>query len=153
MIFGLAAAAGAQAEAAFAAAAPAAAPLTSERLLTDATKAAERGDDVAALQLFQAAIVHGAATAEPYLGIAKFHAENNEPGLAERYYGTVLELDPANPAALNGLGLLELAKGNRAAAEARYALLVRACGQTCPEAVQLNQALNSGPALNSGTPN
>lgn len=152
MIFGLAAAASAQPIAALAAAAPAA-PLTSERLLTDATRAAERGDDVAALQLFQAAIVHGAATPEPYLGIARFHAENNEPGLAERYYGTVLELDPANAAALNGLGLLELAKGNRAAAEARYALLVRACGQTCPEAVQLNQALNIGPALNSGTPN
>ena len=125
------------------AAAPQAAP-TSEGLLRDAQEAARRGDKPAALQLFQSAMIYGATRLEPYLGIAEFHAANDELDLARRHFGTVLEFDPANAAALKGLGLIEIKMGNRTAAEARLALLRRACGPNCPETAQLGQALGGG---------
>jgi Tfp pilus assembly protein PilF len=127
-------------------AAPAAPAPSLEMMLRDAQSAAARGDIAAALQLHHTAIIFAPAEPAAYNALAQLHANENQLELAQRYYTIALEIDPANPTALKGLALLELAAGDRASAEARHAILVRACGQTCPETIQVAQALMAAPA-------
>jgi Tfp pilus assembly protein PilF len=127
-------------------AAPATPPPSLEMMLRDAQNAAARGDIAAALQLHHTAIIFAPAEPAAYNALAQLHARENQLELAQRYYTIALEIDPANPTALKGLALLELAAGDRASAEARHAILVRACGQTCPETIQVAQALMAAPA-------
>ena len=119
---------------------------TVESLLRDAQAAGQRGDQTAAIQLYQSAIIFAPLDPGPYNALALLHGTSDQPELAEKYYGITLDLDPANPTALKGLALLELAAGNRASAEARHDILVRSCGQACPETIQVAQALMAGPA-------
>jgi cytochrome c-type biogenesis protein CcmH/NrfG len=110
----------------------------------DRARAAEiNGDIVSATQLYQSAIIYGSAMVEPYIGIAEFYAGNAEPNLAEKYFDIALELDPANPTALKGLGMLDLAEGDVEGAQARHEILVEACAPQCPEAAELRDAIAS----------
>jgi Flp pilus assembly protein TadD len=112
-------------------------------LLRDAEAASQRGDLIAAIQLYQSAIIFAPTNPVSYNALAQLHAANGQPELAEKYYGIVLDLDPANAPALKGLALLALANGDRAAAHARHQVLLRACGQTCPETGEVAQALGA----------
>ncbi len=108
-----------------------------------AVDAANRGDSLSAIQLFQSAIIHAPATPEPYIGIAGYYAENDQAALAEKYFGIVLEMDPANPPALKGLALIALSQDDIAGAEAHHEILVEACAPLCPEAAELRDAIAS----------
>ena len=109
-----------------------------------AEAASLRGDLVAAIQLYQSAIIFAPADPGSYIALARLHAANGQPELAEKYFGIALDLDPAYAPALKGLALLALAQGDRASAQARHDLLVRACGAACPETGEVAQALSQG---------
>jgi Flp pilus assembly protein TadD len=120
-------------------------PLTSADMLRQAEASAAAGDVLGATQLYQSAIIFAPTDPLPYIALAQFHAMNAEPDLGEKYYLIALELDPANARALAGMALLSLASGDRAGAQARHDLLVRACGPMCPETIQVAQALGAAP--------
>jgi Flp pilus assembly protein TadD len=108
-----------------------------------AEEAAGHGDGLAAIQLFQSAIIYAPATPEPYIGIAGYYSANGQTELAEKYFDIALEMDPANPPALRGLALIALGRGDIAGAEARHRILVEACAPICPEAAEVQGAINS----------
>ena len=112
-----------------------------EDFLSLSQEAESRGDNQAAIQLYQSAIIYAPAMIEPYLGIAEFYAVNVQPDLAEKYFNIALELDPANPSALMGLALLALNQDEVESAEARHEILVSACAPACPEAAELRAAI------------
>jgi tetratricopeptide (TPR) repeat protein len=114
-----------------------------EDFLSQSKEAESRGDNQAAIQLYQSAIIYAPATIEPYLGIAKFYAVNTQLDLAEKYFNIVLELDPANPTAHMKLALLALNQGDVESAEARHEILVEACAPACPEATELRDAISA----------
>jgi len=114
--------------------------------LQRAEEAANRGERLSAIQLFQSAIIYAPKTIEPYLGIADFYAQTDEPALAEIYYGMALGLEPANPPALKGLGLVALARGDIEEAAANHEILLEACAPRCPEAAELRTAINQSGA-------
>ena len=111
--------------------------------LRRAEEAVSRGDGLAAIQLFQSAIIYAPAVPEPYMGIAAYYAGNDQAELAEKYFGIALEMDPANPTVLKALALLALSQGDVAGAEARHQILVEACAPICPEAAQIRDAISS----------
>lgn len=115
-----------------------------EQYLRDADTAARRGDRVAALQLYQSAIIYSPAEPEPYNRLAEFYAMADESDMAGKYFGIALDVDPANPLALKGLALLALAAGDVELARAHHQILVQACGPACPEAAEIEAALAVG---------
>ena len=115
---------------------------TLSQLMLDAEAAAARGDAVAAVQLYHSAMIHAPLEPAPYVAIAEFYAGSDQPVLAEKYFLIALDLEPVQPRALMGLALLALAAGDRAGAEARHDLLMRACA-SCPETTQLAHALGT----------
>lgn len=117
-----------------------------EAFLQQADDAAQRGEMLAAVQLYQSAIIFAPTNAGAYNRLAQFYANGNQPDMAEKYFGIALDVDPANPLALKGLALLDLAAGDLAGARAQRDLLVRSCGQACPETAQVEKALNAGAA-------
>lgn len=114
-----------------------------EDYLRQAEEAVSRGDDPAAIQLYQSAIIYAPATIAPYIGIAEYFADNNRLDSAEIYFGIALEMEPAQPSALKGLGLLALEHGDVEGAEARHDILMEACAPACPEAAELRNAINT----------
>ena len=100
--------------------------------------AARRVD--AALQLFQQALVANPKAVENYVALAGVETVRGRVDIAARYYATALELEPINPAALLGDGLLALSQDVPDRARARLERLVLSCGQ-CPEEQKLRAAI------------
>ena len=123
---------------------------SAEAFLQQADQAARQGNTLAAVQLYQSAIIFAPTDPAGYDRLAQFYATTNQPDMAEKYFGIALDVDPANPPALKGLALLDLAAGDVAGAKKQRDLLVRACGVACPETAQVEKALNAGA---SGAPN
>ena len=112
--------------------------------LQQADAAAQQGDALAAVQLYQSAIIFAPLDPNGYNRLAELYVTTNQPDLAEKYFGIALDVDPANPLALKGLALLDLAAGDLAGAKKQHDILVRACGVKCPETAQVEKALNAG---------
>jgi tetratricopeptide (TPR) repeat protein len=135
--------------AALAFSAAAAAPnAVASNFLSEAQQAALAGDTLGAVQLYQSAIIYAPAAPEPYNGLAQFYADRDQPDMAQKYYALALGVDPANAEALKGMALIDLAAGNLNQARERRELLARACGVTCPETAQVDQALQARGGLN-----
>jgi Flp pilus assembly protein TadD len=118
--------------------------IQAKAFLQQAENAAQRGDTLAAVQLYQSAIIFAPMDVDVYNQVAQFYASSKQPDMAEKYFDIALDVDPANPLALKGLALLDLAAGNLAGARAQHDLLVRACGESCPETAQVEKALSAG---------
>ncbi|HEY4264030.1 MAG TPA: tetratricopeptide repeat protein [Micropepsaceae bacterium] len=111
--------------------------------LTDADQAAKAGDSDGAVQLYHSAIIYAPGDPVPYERLAEFYVHSNRPEQAQRYFTLALDAQPAYAPALQGLALLDIAAGNRAAAQAQHDILLHSCGAKCPETAQVEKALNS----------
>ncbi len=118
--------------------------------LQEADEAAKQGNALAAVQLYQSAIIFAPSDPNGYNRLAQYYVGAHQPDMAEKYFGIALDVDPANASALKGLALLDLAAGDLVGARKQRDLLVRACGAACPETAQVEKALNAGA---SGAPN
>ena len=114
--------------------------------LKAADQAVTAGDSDSVVQLYQSAIIYAPGDPIPYEKLAEYLFRSAQPELAQRYFMLALDVQPAYAPALQGLALLDLAAGNRAAAQAQHEILVRSCGANCPETAQVEKALNSAPA-------
>jgi Flp pilus assembly protein TadD len=117
--------------------------LTEPQLLSAANDAVKTGDSEGAVQLFQSAIIYAPGDPVPYQKLAELYVRQSQLELARQYFGLALDVQPAYAPALEGLALLDLATGDRAAALAQHEVLLRACGATCPETAQVEKALNT----------
>ncbi len=109
--------------------------------LRAAEEAAARGDRLTATQLYQSAMIAAPKTTEPYLRLAAFYAGDQQWVLARKYYAIALELEPANPPALAGLAFAALARGDVAAAQYSYDILMETCAPGCAEANDIGNAI------------
>ena len=116
--------------------------LDEAHFLKAAEDALKEGDGTGAVQLYQSAIVYAPSDPVPYLKLGEHYASSGEPELAQRYFNIALDVQPAYPPALRGLALLDLARGDRAGAQAQREMLLHACGATCPETTQVEKALS-----------
>lgn len=129
-------------------AAQAAEPMLDEdHFLKAAEEALKTGDKGSAVQLYQSAIIYAPEDPVPYQRLGEFYAKSGEAELAQRYFSIALDVQPAYAPALQGLALLDLARGDRAGALAQHDVLVHACGAACPETAQVEKALNEGTAV------
>ena len=128
------------------AAAQEASTLSEPQLLRSADDAIKGGDTEGAVQLYQSAIIYAPGDPVPYQKLAELYVRQSQLELARQYFSLALDVQPAYAPALEGLALLDLATGNRAAAVAQHEVLLRACGATCPETAQVEKALNTGAA-------
>jgi len=113
------------------------------QLQTRAEIAAERGDTRAAVTLLHAAVVADPAGASSYVRLGDLYAAMGRANLARKYFAIALTIEPALPAALKGIAMLDIAAGNKAAAEATIEYLATICGPDCPEAAQIQKALTA----------
>lgn len=120
---------------------------TSVELGERGIETAARGDLSGARWLFERAIAANPANARAYAHLGSVHQSMGELRLARKYYGIALVIDPTEPDALNRIGQLDLAEGNRTAAEQRLRILRFHC-ETCEQTHELARVLSSGP----GTP-
>jgi Flp pilus assembly protein TadD len=129
---------------------PASPVLSEQYFLEQGSEAVKIGDLDAAAQYYQSAIIYAPANPVAYHRLGQLYAQNGQPQLAHQFFGLALNVEPAFAPALEGLALLDLAAGNRAAAEAQRDILLRACGATCPETAEVQRALNAdkGPPAN-----
>jgi Tfp pilus assembly protein PilF len=111
--------------------------------LQEAEQAVKDGDTDGAVQLYHSAIIYAPGDPLPYERLAEFYVHNNVPDQAQRYFALALDAQPAYAPALRGLALLDIAAGNRAAAQAQRDVLLHSCGAKCPETAQVEKALNS----------
>jgi Flp pilus assembly protein TadD len=116
--------------------------LDEAHFLQAAEDALKEGNEGVAVQLFQSAIVYAPSDPVPYLRLGEFYAKAGQNELAQRYFTIALDVQPAYPPALRGLALLDLARGDRAGAQAQHDILLHACGATCPETTQVEKALS-----------
>ena len=116
------------------------------QLLRSAQDAVQGGDTVGAVQLYQSAIIYAPGDPIPYQRLAELYVRNGQVELARQYFSLTLDVQPAYAPALQGLALLDLASGDRAAALARHEVLLRACGAKCPETAQVEKALSTAAA-------
>lgn len=103
------------------------------------------GDLPAAQWLLERAVAANPANARAYAHLGGVHQSKGDTRLARKYFGIALEIDPAEPDALNRLAQLDLADGNRAAAEQRLRILRFHC-ETCEQTRELARLLSSAPA-------
>jgi tetratricopeptide (TPR) repeat protein len=141
-LLGIALAAGVMSSAAWAAAADNPEAVGTDFLLA-AEQAIKDGDKDGAVQLYQSAVIYAPGDPVPYERLAEFYVHNDQPELAQRYFGLALDAAPAYAPALRGLALLDIAAGNRAGAQVQHEILVRSCGAACPETAQVEKALNN----------
>ena len=127
--------------------------LNEAHFLKSAEDALKTGDEGTAVQFYQSAIVYAPADPVPYQRLGEFYAKGGRAELAQRYFSIALDVQPAYAPALQGLALLDIARGDRASAMAQHKVLVRACGPACPETAQVEKALNdSAGVLDRGRP-
>jgi tetratricopeptide (TPR) repeat protein len=116
------------------------------QLLRSAEDAVKTGDAAGAVQLYQSAIIYAPGDPVPYQKLAELYVRQSQLELARQYFSLALDVQPAYAPALEGLALLDLATGNRAAALQQHEVLLRACGASCPETAQVEKALNTAAA-------
>lgn len=121
----------------------AAGPSLADGILARAETARAAGDHAAAVKLMQSAIVADPKRGETYLRLAEIYAEAGDTLLAGKYYALALEIDPEMLPAIAGMGLVDLAVGDHAAASARLARLDQLCARECPERQKLARALTA----------
>lgn len=123
--------------------ASAAEPVLDEAHFLNAAEAAlKTGDAGSAIQLYQSAIVYAPDDPLPYQKLGEFYAKSGSAALAQRYFSVALDVQPAYAPALQGLALLDIARGDRASAMAQHNMLLLACGAACPETAQVEKALS-----------
>ena len=110
--------------------------------LKAAEDALKIGNEDSAIQLYQSAIVYAPSDPLPYQRLGEFYAKSGSAALAQRYFTIALDVQPAYAPALQGLALLDIARGDRASAMAQHDMLLHACGAACPETAQVEKALN-----------
>lgn len=118
-------------------------------LLQDADDAATRGDRIGAVQRYHSAMVFAPSYPDAYNRLAQFYLADDQPDMARKYFAIALDVDLVNPSALKGLAILSLAAGDFASAQARHEVLLRACGQGCPETAHVGQALSAALAASA----
>jgi Flp pilus assembly protein TadD len=125
-------------------------PQAAAKYLAQAETFAKSGDDLAAVQAFQSAIIQAPVEPAPYAALGSFYADRKDSEQARKYWGLALEVEPGHVPALTGLALLDLSEGNRDAALQRHTRLKSACAAGCPEIAQVEKALNgSAPGLDT----
>lgn len=117
---------------------------TVDTLAARSNVAAAAGKLDEAVMLLQAAMVADPARASTYVLLGDLYGRRNDPLLARNYYDQALFIDPILPKALAGSARVDLALGERAAAEAKLARLEKICTPDCAEAQSLRAALEAG---------
>ncbi len=115
-------------------------------LIAEGRAALASGNPDAAIDAFESAFAVDPAYTPILLELAEAARMEGLQGKAIAYYREALTRDPGNLAAISGEGAAMLEKGAVAKAQRNLAKLQSMCGNSCPETVQLEQALNRSSA-------
>ena len=102
-----------------------------------------KGEALAAIDAFEAALASDPKNVAAYNGIAMSYEKLELPGKAVRYYREALALNPSDLVALEGQGKALIARGATARAQINLARIKALCKTECPEAQRLQMALST----------
>ena len=115
-------------------------------LIAEGRAALAAGKPDAAIDAFESAFAIDPAYTPVLIELAEAARKNGLQGKAIAYYREALARDPGNLAAISGEGEAMVEKGAVSKAQRNLAKLQSMCGTSCPETVELQQALTRGPA-------
>lgn len=102
-----------------------------------------KGDAMAAIDAYEAALASDPKNVGAYTGIAMAYEKLELPGKAVRYYREALALNPSDLTALEGQGKALIARGATARAQVNLARIKALCKTECAEAQRLQTALTA----------
>jgi Tfp pilus assembly protein PilF len=100
-----------------------------------------KGDAMAAIDAFEAALASDPKNVSAFTGIAMSYETLGLPGKAVRYYREALALNPSDLTALEGQGKALIARGATARAQVNLARIKALCKTECAPASRLQTAL------------
>ena len=117
----------------------------SARLVAEGQVALAAGDEQAAINLFEAALVRDPGYVGAFVALGDAARSEGLEGKAIHYYRLALERDPRNYAAMAGEGAALVQKGATEKAKLTLGKLESLCGTNCAEARTLAAAIEAGP--------
>ncbi len=114
-----------------------------------------KGDAMAAIDAFEAALASDPKNVSAFNGIAMSYEKLELPGKAVRFYREALALNPSDLTALEGQGKALIARGATARAQVNLARIKALCKTECAPATRLQTALTTAaarPATAQATP-
>lgn len=121
-------------------------------MATIGAAALAKGDNVAAIDAFEAAIAADPKNVAAYKGMARGYEAQGLPGKAVRFYREALVLNPSDIEALEGQGEALITRGATARAQINLARIKALCKTACAPAVRLESALAKAGQLAEATP-
>lgn len=120
-------------------------PLSIEFAKTGSAELA-KGQAVAAIDNFEAALAADPKNSAAYIGIAQAYVAQGLPGKAIKFYRDALEIEPNDLAALEGQGLALVERGANARANVNLVRIKTLCPGDCPAATRLQAAMTAAAA-------
>jgi Tfp pilus assembly protein PilF len=105
-----------------------------------------KGDAMAAIDAFEAALASDPKNVSAFTGMAMSYEKLELPGKAVRYYREALALNPSDLTALEGQGKALIERGATARAQVNLARIKALCKTDCAPATRLQTALNEAAA-------
>ena len=118
----------------------------SVRMAEQGRAALDRGDAIAAIDAYEAALASDPKNVAAFSGIAQGYEKLGLPGKAVKYYREALALNPSDIAALEGQGKALIERGATARAQVNLARIKALCKADCSAATRLQTALNTATA-------
>lgn len=109
--------------------------------------ALDKGQALAAIDAFEAALAVDPKNASAFLGIARAYDLQKLPGRAIKYYREALALEPNDLGALEGQGKALIARGATTRARVNLDRIKTLCKGECPAAKRLETALAAPPVI------
>ena len=114
-------------------------------LIAQGNAALDAGDTQAAIDAYEAALTVDPSHTPIFLYLAQAARADELQGKAIVYYREALKREPQNLAAIAGEGAAMAEKGAMEKARLNLAKVHSLCGESCPEARELAQAIAAGP--------
>jgi Tfp pilus assembly protein PilF len=105
-----------------------------------------RGDALAAIDAYEAALASDPKNVAAFTGIAMSYEKLGLPGKAVKYYREALALNPSDLVALEGQGKAYVARGATARAQVNLARMKALCKADCGGADRLQTAIDAAAA-------
>lgn len=119
----------------------------SAALVTRGIKASSQGKPAVAVTLLEQALVADPANARALAFLGRAWQQQGQSELARKYYELALTVDPIEPDALNWSGQMDMAAGNKSAAQIKRDRLGISCAN-CPQHRDLADAIAGVQPLN-----
>ena len=115
------------------------------RMLAVGDAALAKGQPVAAIDAYEAAVAADPRNGRAFIGMAHAYEAQGLPGKAVKFYREALMLDPNDLGALEGQGKALVARGATARANLNLVRIKTLCKADCPAAKRLEVALAAPP--------